>query len=70
MYNIIFHKFFSPRLEIDEKLLSDFNRARSAVGKAQGLVKGSGFDPDLFHKAFYVPFTCRWRFEIKLEKIV
>ncbi len=32
-------------------------RARSAVGKAQGLVsQGSGF----------MPFTCRWRFEIKL----
>ncbi len=45
------------------------NRARSAVGRlgAQGLVsQGSGFDPDLFHKACYMPFTCRWRFEIKL----
>ena len=42
-------------------------RARSAVGRAQGLVsQGSGFDPDLFHKACYMPFTCRWRFEIKL----
>ena len=42
-------------------------RARSAVGKAQGLVsQGSGFDPDLFHKACCMPFTCRWRFEIKL----
>ena len=41
--------------------------ARSAVGKAQGLVsQGYGFDPDLFHKACYMPFTCRWRFEIKL----
>ncbi len=36
------------------------NRARSAVGRAQGLVpQGSGFDPDLFHKACYMPFTCR-----------
>ena len=43
------------------------NRARSAVGRAHGLVsQGSGFDPDLFHKACYMPFTCRWRFEIKL----
>ncbi len=42
-------------------------RACSAVGRAQGLVpQGSGFDPDLFHKAWYMPFTCRWRFEIKL----
>ncbi len=41
--------------------------ARSAVGKAQGLVsQGYGFDPDLFHKACYMPFTCSWQFEIKI----
>ncbi len=27
----------------------------------------SGFEPDLFHKAYYMPFSCRWRFEIKLR---
>ncbi len=43
------------------------HRARSAVGRVQGLVsQGSGFDPYLFHKACYMPITCRWRFEVKL----
>jgi hypothetical protein len=44
--------------------------APSAVCRAQGLVsqlEGSGFEPDLFHKAYYMPFSCRWRFEIKLR---
>jgi hypothetical protein len=49
------------------KVINVLNRARSAVGRAQGLVsQGSEFDPDLFHKACYMPFTCHWRFEIKL----
>ena len=29
--------------------------------------QGSGFEPDLFHQALYMPFFCRWRFEIKLS---
>ena len=23
--------------------------------------------PDLFHKAYYMPFSCNWRFEMKLR---
>ncbi len=46
----------------------ELDRARSAVGRAQGSVsQGYGFDPDLSHKAYYMPFICRWRFEIKLR---
>jgi hypothetical protein len=42
--------------------------APSPVGRAQGLVsQGSGFESDLFHKAYYMPFSCRWQFEIKLR---
>ncbi len=46
------------------------HRAPSAVGRAQGLVSqgsGPGFDPDLFHRAYYMPFSCQRRFEIKLR---
>jgi hypothetical protein len=30
-------------------------------------IQGSGFEPDIFHKAYYMPFSCRWRFEMKLR---
>ena len=43
-------------------------RALSAVGRAQCLVsQGYGFEPDLFHKAYYMPFKLRWLFEMKLR---
>jgi hypothetical protein len=29
--------------------------------------QGSGFEPCLFHKAYYMPFSCHWRFEMKLS---
>ncbi len=42
------------------------HQPRSTVVRAQGLIsQGSGFDPDLFSKAYYMPFTSRWWFEIK-----
>ncbi len=61
--------------EDDIQLPSDPNyitlqtdRAPSAVGRAQGLVfQGFGFEPDLFPKAYYMPFSCRWQFETKLR---
>ena len=28
--------------------------------------QGSGFEPSLFYKAYYMPFSCYWRFEMKL----
>jgi hypothetical protein len=44
------------------------DRAPSSVGRAQGLVShGSGCKPDLFRKEYYMPFSCHWRFEIKLR---
>jgi hypothetical protein len=40
--------------------------ARLAERRARNF-QGSGFEPDLFHKAYYMPFSCRWRFQTKLR---
>ena len=41
--------------------ISSRHRASNAVGRAQGsFSQGSGFEPGLFHKAYYMPFYSIW----------
>jgi hypothetical protein len=41
-----------------------FQRSWQSAGLG---IQSSGFEPDLFHKPCYMPFSCRWRFEMKLR---
>ena len=47
----------------------NLKRAPSAVGREHRdwYSQGSGFEPDLSHKAHYMQFACPWQFEMKLR---